>query len=386
MKQLIICIGFAISSVALHGQADLWLHSTDFINEYYRVPAMNAPVMHFGGKVENIGNAAASNITVSAEVYNSSSALVYSAVSSTTATLNAGDSLTFSIPSYTPPAIVDEYRVVFTANMSAADPNQFDNVFVADSFYVTDSVWARDNDIALLPISCSGNAGGFLGQQFVLTQPAALTSISGYLLSNGTRDVSFVVFPYNNGRPGNLPIASTDTVSVTSADDWVTIPLKNGPLYLPADTFVIAARQFGSVWVDLWISYGNYTPASTWVKWQSITWTNIETYGSNYAFPFMLRANIAEPNAVDETSVNGISLITSPNPTQGLVTLSYDFGTSCDAVIEVYNPLGQTIITSKLFSVQSGQTVLDLQHQPAGTYMIAVTTGGQRSIMEVIVK
>lgn len=386
MKQLITCISFVISSMALHGQADLWLQSTDFINEYYRVPVMNAPVLHFGGKVENIGNATAGNVTVSAEVYNSSSALVYSAVSATTTTLNAGDTLTFTIPSYTLPAVTDAYRVVFTATMTATDPNPFDNVFVADSFYVTDSVWARDNTNAFAPVSTSGTAGGYLGQQFVLTQPAALTSISGYLQGNVARNVSFVVFPYNNGRPGNLPIASSDTVSIGPADEWVTLPLQNGPLYLPADTFVIAARQFGTAGIDLWLSTANYTPGSTWVKWQSITWTNIETFGATFALPFLLRANIAEPTAVEETTVQGISLITSPNPTQGLVTLTYDFGTTNDAVIEVYNPLGQTIITSRLFNVHAGQTVLDLQHQSAGIYSITVTAGNQRKVMEVVVE
>jgi hypothetical protein len=260
------------------------------------------------------------------------------------------------------------------------------NVGLVDTVYVTDSVWARDNGEPQLPISASGSGAGFLGQLFVLDQPAALTSISGYLTSTNPCDVSFVVFAYNNGYPGTLPVATTDTVSLGANPGWVTLPLRNGPYYLSADTFLIAARQFGSVFIDLSLSYGHYIPRTTWVKWQAIPWTPIESYGSQYALPFMLRANISAPTAVSGEAMEEISMSAAPNPTQGPITLNYNFGAVTDAVIEVCNPLGEIIITSWLYNVESGQTVIDLQGQAAGVYMLAVTTTDEIKIVRIVVE
>jgi hypothetical protein len=100
----------------------------------------------------------------------------------------------------------------------------------------------------------------------------------------------------------------------------------------------------------------------------------------------MLRANISAPTAVSGEAMEEISMSAAPNPTQGPITLNYNFGAVTDAVIEVCNPLGEIIITSWLYNVESGQTVIDLQGQAAGVYMLAVTTTDEIKIVRIVVE
>lgn len=387
MKLLHILIAVTVCAVSVNAQGNLYFRRTDPVNEYYRVPLMFSPSLHFSGMVENIGDSAAINVQVNARVYNSAATVVYNANSVITPSLNAGDSIAFSIASFQLPTVMDEYIVKYTTTMSGTDPDTSDNVILLiDSFYVTDSVFARDNNNPYVSIAAGGNADGFLGQQFVLTQPAMLTSVSAHLAGANPCDIAFVLFPYNNGSPGYVPIATSDTFTLGPAPQWVTFAMQS-PIYLAADTFVLAAQQFGAVYIDLSQSDGNYTPGSSWGKWQgSGGWHNLEFYGNQFAYPFMLRANLTAATAVGDSLHDNVSISVSPNPGSGTFLLDYNFGENSDALISIYNAAGQSVYFQQMNNVASGIITLELGAQPAGIYFVEVIAGMNRKTLEIIVE
>ncbi|HTF03848.1 MAG TPA: T9SS type A sorting domain-containing protein [Bacteroidia bacterium] len=381
MKLLRILFAVLISVGSIHGQSNLYLRTGNPVNEYHRVPFMFSTQLQFSGVVDNIGDSAAANVQVVARVYNSASVIVYTDSSAITPILNAGDSLLFTIPPYQVLPVIDKYTIEFIAILTNVDSDLSDNdKMLRDTFYVTDSVFARDNDNAYVSVATSGNGGGFLGQQFVLTQPAMLTSISGYLFSPQPCNVAFVLFSYNNGVPGYVPLATSDTFSLGAYPLWTTFSLLNGPVYLGADTFVIAAQQFSSVFIDLSLSDGHYTPGSTWVKWPSLGgWENIEIFGSEYAYPFMLRANLSDVTSVEDSPADNLSLAIFPNPVKESVVIT----TNGSETIEITNALGQVV-----YSVQATgtSTTVDVREFEAGVYFVSVYSEGAKATGRLVIE
>ena len=376
-----VLFAFILSVSSAHSQSNLYLRSGNPVNEYYRVPVMLDPQMHFSGYVDNLGDSSAVNVQVKVKVYNSTSTLVYTDSSTVTPFVNPGDSMLFTIPSFQPPASVDQYVTEFTATSTSIDAYPADNVrMLNDTFFVTDSAYARDNNNSYVPVSTSGNAGGFLGQQFIITQPALLTSISGYLFSALPCNVAFVLFSYDNGVPGLVPIATSDTFSLGPFPLWTTLALRNGPAYLSADTFVIAAQQFGSVYINLGLSDARYIPGSTWVRWPSLGgWENIELFGNEYAYPFMLRANLTEATSVEENqSQNNLPMV-YPNPTNESVTITG----AGNETIEITNALGQIVFSTKAIGTS---TAVDVTKLEAGIYLVSVYSEDEKTTQQLIIE
>lgn len=154
MTLLRILILLLFSAGAIHAQSNVYLRSGNPVNEYHRIPILFSSQLQFSGMVDNLGDSAATNVQVVARVYNSASMLVYTDSSTITPTLIAGDSLSFTIPPYQLPLVVDKYTIEFTATQSNVDADLSDNTRVfQDTFYVTDSVLARDNDNSYVPVA-----------------------------------------------------------------------------------------------------------------------------------------------------------------------------------------------------------------------------------------
>jgi Zn-dependent metalloprotease len=74
-----------------------------------------------------------------------------------------------------------------------------------------------------------------------------------------------------------------------------------------------------------------------------------------------------------EASSKALTLAVSPNPTSGLVSLSFDAPVAGDVHVVVFNMQGQAI-SNRFTGMAQGMNRfdVDLQHQPAGTYVVRV--------------
>ena len=89
------------------------------------------------------------------------------------------------------------------------------------------------------------------------------------------------------------------------------------------------------------------------------------------------------PNNISLLSGNAISI--QPNPTQGLLTLSFP-ASAQNCTLDLYTPLGQCL-KHTIYTTQTGQMFseqIDLGHMPSGMYILKLESGNQTFIRRVV--
>ncbi|MFN0035888.1 MAG: T9SS type A sorting domain-containing protein, partial [Saprospiraceae bacterium] len=80
------------------------------------------------------------------------------------------------------------------------------------------------------------------------------------------------------------------------------------------------------------------------------------------------------------------SLVVSPNPTVGIVTLNLALATAAEVRIEVLNTLGQTLQTLNAGKLSNLSQKVDLNSMAQGSYFLRVTVDGETAIRRVLVQ
>lgn len=88
--------------------------------------------------------------------------------------------------------------------------------------------------------------------------------------------------------------------------------------------------------------------------------------------------------AANTLNINKLSMQASPNPTKGLITVTYSASGSKDISLAVYGNNGKTVLNRDLPSNKSTYT-LDISQQPAGVYYV-VLTSDKSTVTRVVVK
>ncbi len=88
-------------------------------------------------------------------------------------------------------------------------------------------------------------------------------------------------------------------------------------------------------------------------------------------------------SGVDDIRVIDFSVY--PNPTTGLVTIDLNGATTQKAVVEVYNALGQNILTTN-YTESTDKFELNLTGNASGVYTIKIIAGGQIVVKRVVVQ
>lgn len=386
VDKYILCIDNV--TVGSLSQYDAALASTDSTGEYTRIPLSNSPAMHLGGSVNNVGTSPITNVVVTAQVYNAANALVYTTTSTPIASLAPATSSAFSMASFMPGGM-DSYRAVYTVAIAETDGVSGNNSMNGtDTLMVTDTVYARDAGTNTGFLGIGAGVGGYLGQEFMLTQSSNLTSISGYINAPYNYQVQFAVFPDSSGQPTMNPIATTAVVNMVSGNAmWLTLPLAS-PLTLPAGKFTIAVVEIDSI-AQLGQSTKEYTAGSTWVYWSTTPlggWGHNEDFGANFAKEYMLRANFGQFVGTENIAEIPMNVSVFPNPSNGQFNVAYNFATPTDATINVYNSLGEIVKTIAMPSATTGTQAVDLGCESAGIYFVEMVTPEGKNTTSVSVQ
>jgi hypothetical protein len=76
-----------------------------------------------------------------------------------------------------------------------------------------------------------------------------------------------------------------------------------------------------------------------------------------------------------------------PNPTNGQVTLTYNFGQTLDKMnVKIVNALGQTVINRNMNNVLSGNSTFELGTMSEGIYMVHITDGAKFSTKRIVLQ
>lgn len=268
--------------------------------EFTIVPLSQSGNQALVGKIRNGGLQPLTNVRLKADIYRNN-ALVTTLTSPATASLSAGAIADFTISPWSP-TDTGAYTIKFYPAINEAD--QFPtNDTVIQSRFISDSVYARDNAVVVGSLGIGAGNGGFLGQQYEIKMPTKVKSVTAFFTRGYTgRKYAALIWNTNpgTGRPTTI-FAATDTLLyVNDGELLTTIPIFGGQKEMPAGRYVVTAIEFDST-----LALGNtleiFTENKIFVSWPTIPgggWQPVETFGSSFRRPFVLRMNLNDNSAL----------------------------------------------------------------------------------------
>lgn len=265
-------------------------------SEYTIIPENQQPTFTLAAEVDNNGSAAVTGVVLSGEVINSASASVFNSNSAPLASLAAGTTAILNTANVFTPTAQETYTAFYSISINETDANPNNDTLTGGTVTISDTIMARDNGVASGALGIGAGTTGYLGNQYTISQPSILTSVSIFLTNQlANSPVGIAVFDIVGGIPTNLLYASPMLVLPTDTTGLLTFEVSPGnPLTLAPGNYLVAAVETDST-LALGITTNIFTPGTVWVDWignPNGTWTNVETFGANFARTFIVRANL----------------------------------------------------------------------------------------------
>lgn len=281
----------------------------DTATEYTMIPVTQTAGLNFNGTIRNSGLNALSNVMAQVNVYNGTTN-VYSATSATTASLAAGATIGWNVAPFTP-AAVGTYTVEFIAMQSSGVDQRQTNDTLWQTFEVTDSTYARDNGVVTGTLGVGNPAGGYLGQDFVVSTTDDLTSIGIYYTEGYPgRRFALCVWDMVSGSPNQI-VAVTDTlIYPDDSARYYVVPIHNVFYTLVPGRYAVTAIEFpADSTIRVGLTNDVFTQNRTWVQYATTPWLNNEDYGPSFARTYVIRPNFGD------ICLNNIATTTSTSAT-----------------------------------------------------------------------
>ena len=324
---------------------DAAISFVDTVTPYTIVPLAQVQPLNLNGVVRNNGSNTINNVYVTANIYDGSNNLVYTANSSTIASIASSATATYTIAGYTPVA-PDFYYGEFIVHHALADPFPSNDTAWWNGYLVDDSTYARDDGAVTGALGIGAGNGGYLGQDFQVVQSDLVTQVMVYVTAGYTGEpYAACIWNMSAGVPTTIA-AVTDTMLYP--DDSARVyfmPIHGGPATLGPGYYAVTFIEFDST-MTLGQTQNNFEPAHTWVNWPTIpggTWDNLETFGTSF-----MRAQVIRPifgdvclnNTATATSTQA-SCLTCPDGTASVTTT----GTS-GSLTYMWSPSGGNAATA----------------------------------------
>lgn len=349
------------------------------LSEYTTMAKSQVLPLSFSGTIKNEGQNSLTNVRLNVRVKNSAGVVVHTDQSAPLGSLAPGaTSSLISIPSWTPPAVADQYTIAFYPTTNQADQNAANDT-IFRTLVVTDKYMTRHTGNILGGMGIGAGTLGYFGSEYQFSNPGRIDSVFVNLYApKFPSKLAVGIFNTNAaGRPTTL-ITTTDTINITNGNGGIRkLALKNGPWQFTPGKYVIAAIELDST---LSIGYTSeiFTPKKNWVRWAAYNngnWAPVDTFGLNFQrayaiYPGILPlcpANQIDPNSVTITPTGcGISSgeISLSTLTPGNYSFVWDNGATGDHI---------TALAAGNYTVTV--TNLDLQCSEVATYSINSATG-----------
>ncbi len=259
------------------------------------------PSFNLGGTIANLGSSSLTNVNLYAKVFVGTNPVAIQTTNGTLlSSLTNGTTANFTCGTFTP-ATAGTYTVKYYPVTTQVDVNNANDTLVR-TIVVTDSTMSRDDGISTGALGIGAGNGGYVGQSFTITNAADLSSvIVGFNRGYTGKKYACVVWNTTVAGVPNSIIASTDTLLYPDNNAlFDTIRIYGGKKFLVAGTYVVTAIEFDST-LSLANTANIFTAGAGWVNWPTNpngTWSNVESFGANFAKPFMLRLNLQTPGTV----------------------------------------------------------------------------------------
>ena len=360
-----------------------------FPSEYVEMPVSEATAWNLTSKISNEGYNAATNASVSIDIFqNSILNNVYSNTSSVAASIAPGAIASVTAPAFTP-TDTGIYFIQYVAQATSgnSDPTNdttFSVVVVTDTGYARDFSLLSDNLDNV--IGAQGVRNLRVGQIYNFPAAAQIRSVTCYLAFPVLGDtVSASVYSVSaiTGAP-TTTVLGTTLMHVIVADDtlgnFITMNFAT-PLAIGTGNFCVSINQISINYLSLGLCNDIYTAAKAWYKIGSVAWGKTDTAG--FVGTFVIRPNlVAGPLGIVEGPMIKKNIEVFPNPSNGIINIM-NYGERGLFTVSVFNPVGQLVYSEKYN--EFSQASVDLRNQPSGIYSVRIESEKESVTKSIII-
>lgn len=294
----------------------------------------------------------------------------------------SGASGTFSTTPFTPANGSGTYTIDVTvrpdASMSDSDPS---NDTLSFNFMVTDSVFARDNNI---PNSSTGYAISPLdwGYGAVLYELTANDTCAGIWVNLATPvqdDTTYaIIYSINAGTP-NTEIATGDITIIDSTQNIYYLQFSS-PVALTAGDYAFGLYEGVGTTINLAQSNTLLKTGINYYYTQSSGWLNSNIATTRFIRPIL--TNSAANAAIEE---NNKSFIVYPNPANESITISFSANTSINQNVSISDLSGRVVINDVIPAGSLNHNV-NIDGLNQGVYLLIIDFENSQSIQKIIIE
>jgi hypothetical protein len=293
--------GLAIDDVVVDETPSFDVSMSDNSGLEYTIIPLDQLSGPFGasGVISNVGAADVTNISMTTNVYDAGSVLLYTASSNPTSVLASGSDYNASVPGYTPTAD-GLYTVELIANVNENDANLINDT-VTYSIIVTNT-YARDNGSVDVSLGVGAGTTAILGNTYEILSPTTLSSVSFFMIPgiDGLGDsVRVSIYDVVAGIPTSL-ITQSELYIISDADTTVNgafltlsvLDNQGAPFDLGAGTYYVGVNEYFTVDnMALGQSLSIETPNTCFGSINGAAFEPMENFG--FPGPFIVRPNFA---------------------------------------------------------------------------------------------
>ncbi|HEX2396466.1 MAG TPA: choice-of-anchor J domain-containing protein [Bacteroidales bacterium] len=282
---------------------------TTTAGEYTQVPVTLAEnVIKPEADLKNTGDYILHDVAMQVEITDPDQNVIYTDTSDYVSSVEPGETIHITLPAFTPNA-AGKYLVQYTGFMAEADDFPQNNTVSFYPLEITDTVYARDNNVNISSLGIGAGNGGYMGQDFEITKKEKLSSISIYYTRGYNMEkLAAAVWSMKEGLPDTI-IATTDTLTyIDNNARLYTIDISTPPGYveLIPGNYLVTAIEFDST-LAVGQTADIFTAGHHWVNWPTSPmggWANIEDFGANFSKPFQIRMNFFKPCTSLDVAIN----------------------------------------------------------------------------------
>jgi hypothetical protein len=314
----------------------------------------------------NLGTVSVDTLFVDMDFYHDGIWLSNSTAFDTNVAVGTNGVLPFS---FTPNSGVGLYtaRAVARTHLGMNDSNPLNDTLTFN-FEVTDSIFARDNNISTgVPYSVSQTASSIASSVYEITSEDTITGIWIRLENPTHGDTTYgVIYSYNGSSPSTL-IASSPEVIIDSAVNIYYLKFQNEVVLTPGK-YAFGCYEGAGTGIQLAQS-NDLSTSNTIFTFSSGIWTEDTTATSLFIRPIL--GKYISPNAsILEFNLDQLQVY--PNPTKDYITVPSLSAFPFSYAIEVVNSTGNVVSSYTGFS--NATMVLNLSHLAAGYYRLQFKT------------
>ena len=362
-------------------------------DQYTQIPLEQIAAIGTNASIDNLGSAvtnAVATVTVddgTTDVYTASSAPF---------AIAAGASQSVTFTGFTP-TVVGSYTTTYAVSIAETDGVPSNNTVSTNVTEVTANTYARDDNTVTGVLGIGANNGGYLGQEFDITEIEDILSVT-FVIINTVGEITGLqvratVWDMVAGVPNTI-IAQTDFVTVTAtANDLYTANITGGPFTLAPGTYVVAVEEpdtaggmpLGET-VQIATATTIFTPGTTWVDWPTNptgTWANNEDFAFNVSY--IIRPNFQDNTLTVETFTSEtITIGLFPNPAKDFVTISNPNGVSLQKAT-ITDVTGRVVKSVDLGGVTANEKTINVSSLNSATYFVTILSSNGATTKKLII-